>query len=120
MDTITATKVVAGEEKQAVITTDLGENFADAVAKFGEEVVYSGFKRSATISVQNLMRSYIEKGKTQEEITSLLAAWKPGVAMQRVIDPFGAILNAFEKKSSEEKQAFIEKLMAKLGGTSPE
>lgn len=111
---ITARKEVNGEKKEVTIVTDLGENLADAVAKFGEDVVFSNFCQSAVITAQAAMRRGLEKGKTNEEIVGYMAGWKPGVQLQRQVDPLGALLSRVDKMSDEEKAAIIEQLMAKL------
>ena len=105
---ITATK----GDKSATITYDFGGSAAAAIEKFGAEVVYANFTRSAVITAQAAMRRYLEAGKSQAEVAEKMTAWKPGVPMERVVDPIGALQALMAKMSEEEKNALIEKLMS--------
>jgi hypothetical protein len=108
---ITATKEIGGEKKTVVIYVDLGEDCEDAVTKFTGPVVFSNFKRSAVITAQAAMRRYMEAGKGQEEVAVAMKDWKPGVALERVADPVGALKARFATMTEEEKQEVINKLM---------
>lgn len=110
---ITATKEVEGEKITATIAKDLGEDINDAVKKFGPEVVHSNFKSAAKITAQAAIRRYIEANKTQEEIAILMEPWKPGVAIDRVIDPVAALVGRWDSYSPEEQQAILAKLKTK-------
>ena len=105
---ITATK----GDKTATITYDFGGSAAAAIEKFGAEVVYANFTRSAVITAQAAMRRYLEANKTQDEVAQKMAAWKPGVPMERVVDPVAALQGLMAKMTDEEKNALIEKLMS--------
>lgn len=115
---IKATKEIpkdSGIEKEAVIFIDFGADVNDAVAKFGAEVVFSNFKRSATITAQAALRRLMEANKTQEEITTAMAGWKPGVSLERSFDPVKALTNKFATMTPEEQNKIIEDLMARAG-----
>ena len=107
---ITAAKEVNGEKKTASIAKDLGENCQDAIDKFGAEVVHTNFKSAAKITAQAAMRRYMEAGKTAEEITTLMEAWKPGVAKDRVIDPVAALVSRWDSYTPKEQQEILAKL----------
>lgn len=99
----------------ASILYDFGEDVDEAIEKFGGDVVYSGFCKSSIIVAQAAIRRYLETGASEEQIQEKLADWKPGVAMTRVVDPVGAILNKFGDMSDEEQGALIDKLREKQG-----
>ena len=110
---IKATKKIGDEERAAVIAYDFGENIEDAVKKFGAEVVFTNFKRTATITAQAAMRRSLEGGKSQEDIAASMAGWQPGVAMERVVDPVAALVSRWDNYSAEEQAEIIKKLKKK-------
>lgn len=112
---ITATKVIEGVEKSATILFDFGADVNEAIGKFGAEVVFSNFKRSAVITAQAAMRRLMEANKTQDEIAESMKAWAPGVSLERSMDPVKAIQNKFATMSPEDQQALIDQLMQKMG-----
>lgn len=112
MTEIKATKEIDGVLRESSILFDYGADNAEAVTKFGAEVVFSNFKRSANITAQAAMRRLMEAGKNQEEITAAMASWKPGVSLERTIDPVKALTNKFATLSPEEQNKIIEDLMA--------
>ncbi|MFA5378310.1 MAG: hypothetical protein WC455_21330 [Dehalococcoidia bacterium] len=102
-----------GVEVAALV--DLGDNLADATARFGEEVVFSNYQASVKITVQSRMRALKEKGKTDEEIQAELANFKPGVSAERTVDPIAMIMGKAGKMSEEEVLALITKIKAAKG-----
>lgn len=100
-----------GDGKEATLNFDFGVDLNDAVSKFGEEVVFTNYRKSAKIDLQSVMRRYLKAGK---DINELLDIWKPGVTLERTVDPKAAAKNAFSKMSPEEKKAFIQELKATL------
>ena len=50
--------------------------------------------------------------KSAEEIAEKMAQWKPGIPLERVVDPVAALQNLMKDMSDEQKNALIEKLMA--------
>jgi hypothetical protein len=118
MEEITAAKEIGGEKRSTTILVDLGENVEDAVAKFGAEVVFSNFKRAATITAQAAIRRFMDGGKTPEEISVLLKDWKPGVAITRSVDPVGALMGKFGALDAEEQSKILDALMEKFKGAS--
>lgn len=107
---ITAKKQVNGEDRAATIAADLGENLNDAVAKFGEEVVFSNFKQSAKITAQAAMRRMLEAGSDQDAVANKMAAWKPGVTLDRSIDPVAALKAKMATMSKADKAELLKEL----------
>ena len=89
---------------------DFGENLEAAVEKFGADVVFKGFVAESVIALQGIVRDALVKGKTEDEIKTIMANWKPGATRARTSDPIAAITSKFAKMSQEEKIAFLQKL----------
>lgn len=102
--------------KEATIVVDLGENLADATARFGEEVIFSNYLANAKIGVQSGIRRYLEGGLSQEEIQAKFDNYKPGVTMDRVVDPIAVMAAKLQKMTPEEREAAFAQLREKLGG----
>ncbi len=100
-----------GDGHEGTLNYDFGVDLDDAVAKFGAEVVFTNFRKSAKIDLQSVMRRYMSAGR---DINELLTKWKPGVTLERTVDPKAAAKNAFAKMSDEEKKQFIQELKASL------
>ena len=101
---------VGDENKEATVFIDIGEDLEDSIKRFGEAVVLSNFQASATITAQAAVRRYLTANKSQEEIVKLMAAWKPGVAIQRVSDPVAAFKAKFAGMSVEDQIAALNDL----------
>ncbi len=110
---ITAKKEIEGVEKSATISYDFGENSADAIKKFGDETVFSNFRANAKITAQGAMRRMLEDKKTPAEITERMKSWKPGVALERIVDPVAALLGRWDSYSDQEKAEILKKLKQK-------
>ena len=104
-----------GIDREVTAMVDFGDNLDDAVAKFGAEVVFSGFQAQAKIRAQAIMRDMLTEGKTDEEIQTFMNTWKPGVTRERSFDPTTAFLNKFASMDKEAQDKFLEELMAKAG-----
>lgn len=101
----------------ATINYDFGSTVAEAVEKFGEDVVLSNFVSAATVTAQGAVRRMLGAGKSEAEIVEKMSAWKPGVALAREAqDPMVAALAKFNTLSPEEKEAYIETLRQKAAG----
>lgn len=112
---VEASKKIGDEDRAVEVTYNFGENVQDAIAKFGEEVVHSNFIRAAKITLQAIMRRGLEANKNEEEIASIVANWKPGVALERSFDPLAALVNKMKDMSEDEIAATFEKLKAAAG-----
>jgi len=113
---ITATKKIGDEERQTSITYDFGANLEAAIEKFGEDVVMSGFVSKSVITAQAAMRRFMEAGLSDEDVQAKMDSWKPGVAMERTIDPVAALMGKFGSMSPEEQSDLLAKLQARANG----
>lgn len=104
-----------GLDREVTVMVDLGDNLQDAVAKFGEEVVFSNFVAQTKIRAQAIVRDMMVKAKTDDEIAAAMVGWKPGVARDRVVDPTASFMAKFDSMTEEEKDAMLERLMEKAG-----
>ena len=107
--TITATKEIDGVERSASVEYNFGDPSTSG-KMFGPEVVHSNFVAKATITAQAAMRRMLEKGKSADEIAAVMKNWKPGVALERVVDPVAAIEARMDTMSDEEADALIKRL----------
>lgn len=114
-----------GHRKLSVMF-DFGSTLDDAVEKFGEEVVFAGFVASATIDLQNYIRTKLEApakdadgkvipdggfAQTDAEIESDFASWKPGIKTRERVSPLDKVKKLLGGMSAEQKAA----LLASLG-----
>ena len=102
-------------EKEATVIVDLGENAEDAIARFGGDVVFSNYLASVKINVQAAIRRYLEAGLDADAIQAKFENYKPGVTMDRVIDPIAALAAKLQKMTPEEREDAFAKLREKLG-----
>lgn len=112
---IKATKKINGEDKAAAVAYDFGATLDEAVEKFGADVVFTNFKRTAVITGQAVMRRALEAGKGDEEIASIMQSWRPGVALERTVDPVASLVGKWDTYSKEEQDAIIKRLKQKQG-----
>jgi hypothetical protein len=103
-------------EKEATIVVDAGENLQDARDRFGDEVVFSNYLANIKIGVQSGIRRYLEAGLSQEAIQEKFSNWKPGVTMDRVVDPVATLASRFAKMTPEEQAAAFKELKNRLAG----
>ena len=116
MSTVTA-KIPAAEGqeiKSATIEYDFGDNLAAASKLFGDAVVYSQYKAQATVRAQAIIRDGLKKGKTQDEISAIMAGWKPGVKISIAGDPKANFLSLFSTMTPEERKATLAELRASV------
>lgn len=110
---ISASKKINDVERKVVVEIPLAENLNDAIAQYGEEVVYSNFLANVKIGAQAPIRKGIEQGKSDEEIQAVMANYKPGVKLMTGFGPGAGtpskenMLKAFANFSDEDKKAFI-------------
>jgi hypothetical protein len=102
-------------EKEATIIVDLGENVEDAIARFGAEVVFSNYLANVKIGVQSGIRRYLEAGLAAADVQAKFENYKPGVTLDRVVDPIAAMAAKLQKMTPEEREAAFAALRAKLG-----
>lgn len=102
-------------EKEATIIVDLGETVEDAIARFGAEVVFSNYLANVKIGVQSGIRRYLEAGIAAGDVQAKFENYKPGVTLDRVVDPIAAMAAKLQKMTPEEREAAFAALRAKLG-----
>ena len=66
--------------QEITVEYDFGDSLEDMKEKFGEEVVKSKVKQKLVIDLQAYVRGLLRAGKTEDEITEAVAAWKPGLS----------------------------------------
>jgi hypothetical protein len=94
-----------------VVEYDFGDDLDGAVDLCGAETVFSNYKANAKVALQGIMRSKLKAGLAEDQIQTVVDAWKPGMVAERVaVDPSTAIANAWDTWSPEKKAAFLEKL----------
>lgn len=95
-------------EREATIQYDFGTDLTEMVEKFGADVVHSNARANMKISLQGIMRRKLEAGETCD---GLAETWKPGVQLERTVDPLATAKKALAGMTEEERQAFIAKLL---------
>ena len=101
-----------GFETEVTVTFDFGKDLTAMTEKFGEDIVFTNARANMKITLQGVLRRLIESGKSQEEIAAAVADWKPGMQMERTVDPLSVARKAMAQMDDDAKQAFIEKLLA--------
>ncbi len=90
---------------------DFGSTLDDAIALCGEEAVHSQYKANSRVALQAIIRAKKKAGLDNTAIQAIVAAWKPGMVIEKTqIDPAVAIQNAFSTWSDEKKAKFLAKL----------
>ena len=101
-----------GSGKKIIVSYNFGTSLTEAVEKFGEDVVLSGFRRTSVITAQGIMRRLAKAGKSDAEIQDAITAWKPGVAMERVMDPVATLKARIANMTPEERAKILAELQA--------
>lgn len=78
--------------------------------KYGAEVVAESARAQLRVKFQAAVRSLAEAGKSDEEIASTMASWKPGDKLGLGGDPQAVILKNFGNMTPEQRAALIEQL----------
>ena len=100
-----------------ILTADFsfGENLAEAIELFGEEIVHAHFTAHAVVSLQSRMRSAAKQGlDVQEEVDK----WKPGQVTRRGKTPVQKALADFGKMNEDQQAAFIAELQSAASSDS--
>lgn len=104
------------KEREAAVMVDLGENVQDAIDRFGADVVFSNYIANVKIGVQSGIRRYIENDMSDEDIQAKFDTFKPGVTMDRVVDPIAALAKKMAAMSDEERETAFAELRKKIEG----
>ena len=112
---MTEVKAKDGKDgREATVLVDLGESVEDAISRFGGEVVFSNYLANVKIGVQSGIRRYIKAGLADADIQVKFDNYKPGVTMDRVIDPIAAMAAKMLKMTAEEREEAFAVLKAKI------
>lgn len=113
MTEIKASKKIDNEDKAAAVAYDFGATLEEAIEKFGADVVFTSFKRTAVITGQAAIRRMLEGGKGEEEIVAAMGDWKPGVALTGSIDPVASLISKWDSYTPEKQAEVLAKLKDK-------
>jgi hypothetical protein len=94
-------------EAEATVNYDFGENLEEMTELFGDSVTFTNARSNMKIVLQAAMRRRLEAG---QPVDDLATNWKPGVQMERIVDPIAAAKAKYATMSDEEKAAFLEDL----------
>lgn len=87
---------------------DFGDDLDASVELCGAETVHSNYVANATISLQSVIRAKLKAGLTPDQITTVVAGWKPGMVVEKTtIDPETAIKSAFSTWPVEKQREFL-------------
>lgn len=103
------------DDKEAVVTYTFGETVEEMIELFGPEVVFSNARQAMKITAQSAMRRMLRSDTPEAEIQEKISAWKPGVQMERTVDPVAAFKNKFVGMDQDAKKALIAELKGQLG-----
>jgi hypothetical protein len=95
--------VLSGE-----IEYDFGDNLQDACKKFSDDAVFSLYTAQAKIGCQAAMRRELES--ETGDVKRVATIWKPGVKLERVVDPVAAAKQHFANLDPEAQKAFLKML----------
>ena len=126
---VTATQRIEGQGKSAIKTPldppiqatfeyDRGTDLASAIALHGEATVFSFYYKGATVALQNVARTQLEHGASEEAIQNALNLYKLGVAAPRVAKSITEqdALSLFAAMAPEAQVAFIKSLRERAAG----
>ena len=94
-------------DTEASINYDFGENLEEMVEKFTDSVVFTNARANMKIVLQAAMRRRIEAG---QPVDDLATTWKPGVQMERIVDPIAAAKAKYATMDEDQRAAFLEEL----------
>ena len=107
---------VGNEEgaRKLELSFDFGNSTARAVELFGEEAVLAGFIKGAKVALQGNVRAKMsltgEDAKSDDEILSEAADWKPGTRATRATSKTSKIEKLLEGMGDDEKAALLAKI----------
>ena len=102
------------DDLNATIEYDFGTDLHAMIEKFGEDVVFSNARQAMKITAQAAMRRLLKAGKDQASIQETLNGWKPGVQLERTVDPVANFKNKFAGMDEDAKKALIAELKGQL------
>lgn len=109
---VKASETKGEESRSTEISFDFGDNLAEAVALFGEEVVFSAYRSAAKIQAQGNMRRMMKAGHSDEEIQKQMSEWKVGVSLS--VENEAATVDAIAKKAANMSPDQLHELIEKM------
>ena len=94
-------------DAEATIKYDFGADLDEMVEKFTAPVTFSQARAQMKIVLQAAMRRRLEAGQPCDD---LVEKWKPGVQMERIVDPVASAKATIAAMSDEERAAFLQDL----------
>ena len=96
-------------DAEGTVPFDFGEDLEEMVSLFGESVTFSNARAQMKIGLQAAMRRRLEAG---QPVADLATAYKPGVQLERIVDPIAAAKAKFATMDDDERAEFLESLRA--------
>ena len=91
---------------------EFGSNLQEAIAAFGEDVIYQNAVGSLKVALQGWLRSQLDQEKTAEQITADVSSWKPGQRKQGK-SPQEKLRDQLNSLTPEERAALLKEYKAK-------
>jgi len=114
MATINVTAKDPSTEREVTVAYNFGDNIADAIAKFGEDVVFAAFVADAKVGLQAAIRTKLrakkedESSYTDAEVIEAASTWVPGAKTRTAADPMAKLQALLGKLTPEQKAALLE------------
>lgn len=107
------TKASKDADSRAITLPDpfLGE-LEELEERYGKEVVAEAARAQLRVKFQAAVRSLLKANKSDEEISSVMASWKPGDKLGLGGDPQAMILKNFGNMTPEQRAQLIAQLSA--------
>ena len=100
------------EAKSASAKVQIGETLEELGNQFGTDVVYSHARRSIVIAMQTSIRGMLEQGKSEHEIQTAMAEWRPGLK-RPAKTPMDRVRDEIARMSPEDKKRILKELREK-------
>lgn len=112
MEQVKATKEIDGVKKSLAVDYEFGENIQSAIDLYGEEVVFSMYKKAAKIEIQRVVRDIIVEGGDDDAAQTAVDKHQLGISKPRAVGSVrDRAIAEFQKMSQEEQAAFLAELM---------
>lgn len=123
VETVESTEVMEGQtittkaskdaDSRSITLPDpfLGE-LEELEERYGKEVVAEAARAQLRVKFQAAVRSLLKANKSDEEISSVMASWKPGDKLGLGGDPQAMILKNFGNMTPEQRAQLIAQLSA--------
>lgn len=107
------TKASKDADSRSITLPDpfLGE-LEELEERYGKEVVAEAARAQLRVKFQAAVRSLLKANKSDEEISSVMASWKPGDKLGLGGDPQAMILKNFGNMTPEQRAQLIAQLSA--------